>query len=226
MNLVGSRALGLMVIAAVLYWSSVALTMHVLEPEFNPIRAPMSAYVLGAYGPWMTTTYVALCAALLGVGYGLAKTLPRTRLTRTAFSVCLIAAGAVLVAGLFPMDFPPPPRTSSGRLHALAGLFAFPTMVLGAFLFSLSFRRDGYWRRISVPSLALSAGIIGVFVLAILSLLVLGFAGYAQRLLIALLFAWMIVVGLHLTRFPREKSLGGRQPNESAAGDGQKAGRV
>ena len=202
---VRSRALGLIVIGAVLYWSCVVLMMHALEPEFSPIRAPMSAYVLGAYGTWMTTTYVALCAALLAVGYGLATTLSRTRLTRTAFSVFLIAAAATLVAGVFPMDFPPPPRTLSGRLHALAGLFSFPTMVLGAFLFSLSFRRDRHWGRVSGPLLALSAVLIGLFVLAMLSLLVLGFAGYAQRLLIALLFFWMIVVGLHLIRVPREE---------------------
>jgi len=202
-----NRALGLIVIGAVLYWSSVVLTMHVLEPEFNPIRAPMSAYVLGAYGAWMTTTYVALCVALLGVGFGLARMLPATRLTRTAASVFLIAAAAALVAGLFPMDFPPPPRTSSGRLHALAGLISFPTMVLGAVLFSLSFRRDRYWKRVSVPLLALSGGCVGVFALAMLSLVVLGFAGYAQRVLIALIFAWMIMVGLYLFRSPREESL-------------------
>ena len=203
MNMVGSRALGLMVIGAVLYWTSVALAMHILEPEFNPIRVPMSAYVLGAYGAWMTTTYFAWSAALLGVGFGLVRTLPRTRLTRAAFSVFLIAGAGVILAGLFPMDFPPPPRTLSGRLHATGGLFAFPTMALGAFLFSLSFRRDGYWRKVSVPALGLSAGIIAVLVLAIFSLLVLGFAGYAQRLFFALLIAWMIVVGLHLTRAPR-----------------------
>jgi len=202
-----NRALGLIVIGAVLYWSSVVLTMHVLEPEFSPIRAPMSAYVLGAYGAWMTTTYVALCVALLGVGFGLARMLPPTRLSRTAFSVFLIAAAAALVAGLFPMDFPPPPRTSSGRLHALAGLISFPTMVLGAVLFSLSFRRDRYWKRVSVPLLALSGGSVGVFALAMLSLLVLGFAGYAQRVLIALIFAWMIMVGLYLFRSPREESV-------------------
>jgi type IV secretory pathway TrbD component len=47
---------------------------------------------------------------------------------------------------------------------------------------------------------ALSAGIIAAFVLMVFSILVLGFGGYAQRLLMALLFGWMIVVALHLTR--------------------------
>lgn len=204
MNTVSSRTLGLIVIGGVLYWSTVVLTMHILEPEFSAIKTPMSAYVLGAYGPWMTTTYFVWCAALLGVGVGLVRTLPGSRLSRIAFCFLLISAAAVFLAGLFPMDFPGPPRTSSGRLHAAGGLFAFPTMSLGFFLFSLSFRRDRYWRKVSLTALALSSGILAVFVLALLSLLVLGFAGYAQRLLFALLCPWMIVVGLHLTRFSHD----------------------
>ena len=203
--MISSRTLGLLVIVVVLYWTSVALAMHILEPEFNPIRVPMSAYVLGAYGAWMTTTYFAWCAALLGVCVGLARTLPRSRLTGFAFSLFLIASAAVILAGLFPMDFPPPVRTLSGRLHIIGGSLAFPSMALGSFLFSLSFRRDGYWRKVSTPALRLSTGIVAVFVLAIFSLFVVGFAGYAQRLFFALLIAWMIVVGLHLTRAPRAR---------------------
>jgi hypothetical protein len=64
-------------------------------------------------------------------------------------------------------------------LHALGGAFTFPTWVLGVFLFSLSARRDLYWRSVSRRLLVLSAGIIGVFALAIVSLLFLGFAGCA-----------------------------------------------
>ena len=216
MNLVTNRAMGLFVIGAVLYQSVVLLLMHVLQPEFSMIRAPMSAYVLGAYGPWVTTTYFVFCAALIGVGHGLARTLPRTPLTRIAFSFFLISAAGVFLAGLFPMDFPGPPLTTSGRLHAAGGLLAFPTMALGTFLFSLTFRRDRYWRKVSVPSLALSTGVIVAFVLALLSLLILGFAGYLQRVLFALLWPWLIVVGLHLSRFSRgsEESLRGPQSNE------------
>jgi hypothetical membrane protein len=153
----------------------------------------------------MNTSYVMLSAALLCVGCGLATTLAPTRLTRTAFSILLIAAAGALLAGIFPMDFPGPPHTSSGRLHALGGAFTFPTWVLGVFLFSLSGRRDLYWRSVSRRLLVLSAGIIGVFALAVVSLLFLGFAGYAQRLLVTLLFGWMILVGLHLIQFPREE---------------------
>ncbi|HEV8711718.1 MAG TPA: DUF998 domain-containing protein [Candidatus Binatia bacterium] len=198
---VGSvRALGWIAIGANLYWASVAVAMHFLEPEFDPVRAPMSAYVLGHYGAWVTTTYFVMGAALIAIGCGLVKTLHPSGRTNAALSLTLIAAAAFFVAGLFPMDFPPPPRTPSGRLHLLGGLFAFPTMALSALLFSLSFRRDGYWRTVSVPALTLSAGMIAAYALGFLSILLLGFAGYAQRLFMILRFVWAFLVALHLIR--------------------------
>jgi predicted lipid-binding transport protein (Tim44 family) len=53
--------------------------------------------------------------------------------------------------------------------------------------------------------MALSSGIIAILVLGISSLFILGFAGYAQRLLFTLLITWMILVSAHLIRFPREE---------------------
>lgn len=202
MSLVARRATGLIAMATAIYWWTVFFAMHVLEPEFSPIRAPGSAYVLGAYGPWMTTTYFALSAALLSAGLGLVTILPASGLIRSAFSAFVVAGAGAVLAGLFPMDFPGPPHTSSGRLHALGGMLCFPPWILGAFLFSLSIHRDGGWGRRSSILLALSAGSIGMLVVLVLSMLVAGFAGYAQRLVLALLFAWLTVVAIHLIRAP------------------------
>jgi hypothetical protein len=46
-----NRATGVIILVAASCWV-VFLAMHVLEPEFNPLKAPGSAYVLGAYGAW------------------------------------------------------------------------------------------------------------------------------------------------------------------------------
>jgi hypothetical membrane protein len=209
------HVLGLIVIGGALYWLAVVLAMHFLEPEFSVIRSPMSAYVLGAYGSWMTSTYFALSTTLLCLAYGVVTTLRRRLLPRIASALLLVASVGVFLAGVFPMDFPPPIRTSSGRLHALGGSVAFPAMALGVFLCSRSFRRDDHWGRVSESSVALAAGVLGAFLLGVLSLSTLGFAGYAQRLLFLLLVPWMVVVGLCLSRFRRssEESLVGPQPN-------------
>jgi hypothetical protein len=195
---ISGRTTALVVILGIVWWLVVFCAMHVLEPEFSPIRAPGSAYVLGEYGAWMTTTYFALSAALVAAGLGLAGSLPTTRLTRIACIAFLTASVGAVIAGLFPMDFPGPPQTVSGRLHAIGGALAFPPWVLGALLFSLSARRDHGWAQRSTALLSLSAGAAAVLIVMILSILALGFGGYAQRVLGLLLSAWMITVGLHL----------------------------
>lgn len=53
---------------------------------------------------------------------------------------------------------------------------------------------------------------IGMFAVLVLSVTFLGLEGYAQRLLIGLLFAWMIVVAIHLIRSLPES--GDAQPNQ------------
>lgn len=194
------RIAGVILILAAAWYSAVFLAMHVLAPEFDPARAPGSAYVLGAYGAWMTTTYFALCAALLSATVGFVVNLPATAGTRVACVAFVIAAGGAVLAGLYPMDFPGPPRTVSGRLHSLGGALSFPPWVVGTALFSLSARRDRRWIRRSGTLFGLALGCIGALAVLLLSVGLWGFGGYAQRLLIGLLLMWMIVVALHLIR--------------------------
>src|SRR5262245_758747 len=200
MRLISTPTLGKVVVASVLYQILVLSAMHFLEPEFSPIRVPMSAYVAGAYGSLMTTIYFVLAAGLLAVACALVTTLPRTRRTSMAFAVLVVAAMACLLAGIFPMDFPPPLRTTSGRLHALGGAVAFPGMTVGLRLFSLSLRYDSYWGGVSSVLRKLSAAMIAALLLMLSSILLLGHGGFAQRLLFVVLFSWMVVAGRRLIR--------------------------
>ena len=203
MPMISSRAMGLVVIASTAYNILAAFAMHFLQPEVSPLRVPMSAYVLGAYGTLITISYFVSCCAWLGLSYGLVSTLPPARLTRIASLVALFAVVGFFIAGSFPMDFPPPPRTTAGRLHMIGGILAFPAMTLASILFTRSMGGDVHWKGVSAVASAFSAGIVAAYVLMVCSILVLGFGGYAQRLLMAFLFGWKLVVGVHLTRLPR-----------------------
>jgi hypothetical protein len=200
-------------IASAVYYVLAVLAMHVLQPELEPLNVPMSAYVLGAYGSVMTTTFFVLCAGLLALGVGLIQALRRTRLTNVAVALTVIASAGFLIAGIFPTDWPPPMRSRSSQLHGLGGAIAFPAVTVATVLFSLKFRSDGYWRRVSVTALALSTGLLVAFALfqgLIAAAISEGvedrapdFLGLAQRIFFALLFGWMILVGRHLARAPR-----------------------
>lgn len=205
MSPVSGRTLGVLAIASVVYYVLAVAAVHLLQPELDPLTVPMSAYVLGEYGTLMTTTFFVLCVGLLAVGCGLLQALPRTRVIKVAFALTLIASAGILIAGLFPTDWPPPFRSTSSQVHQMAALVAFPAMTIAPGLFSLNFRRSEYWERISVAALALSAGIVAAeaFLLATSAVAFLGVGGVVQRLFLALLLIWMLLVGRHLTRAAR-----------------------
>jgi hypothetical protein len=101
------------------------------------------------------------------------------------------------------MDYPGPPQSLAGRLHAIGGALVFPPWVLGSVIVSLLFRRDPSWAVASRSLLFLSLAAVGMFALLVSSFLILGFAGYAQRLVLLLLSAWLLVVSRQFTRLSR-----------------------
>lgn len=170
--------------------------MHLIQPQLSPIEAPGSAYVVGRYGSLMSTTYFALAAALISPSLGLAINTEATVLMRLARVTFLIAAAGAVLAGIFPMDYPPPPRTTSGRLHVAGGALTFIPWVIGTLLFSLSMRRSRRW---GGSGTLLTLAVVSVGLAAVLPLSVrLGFPGAAQRVLLAFLFSWLLVVAVHL----------------------------
>jgi hypothetical protein len=188
---------GALILVAVGYWWLVFLSMHVIQPELSPVGAPGSAYVLGRYGGLMATTYFALAAAVVSARFGLKKNLAATTWTRVAGVMFLVAAVGAVMAGIFPMDFPPPPRTTSGRLHGIGGVLTFVPWVIGTLLYSLSARRDQRWFRCSGPLLALA--VISVIAAVLLPLSIrIGVAGAVQRALLILLFTWLMVIAAQL----------------------------
>jgi Protein of unknown function (DUF998) len=190
---------GLITIATVLYWLALIALMHVLEPEFSPMHVPMSAYVAGAYGGWMTTTFFALATALTATAFGLCNRAPDNVLTWIALLLFIVAAFGVVLAGIFPGIIS---RRSSIHWHGVGSRFAFPGMALGSLLFSLGFFSDPHWRRIAVPALALSGGGVLVFLLWT-SPVTAGLDGLMQRVFFAFLIPWIALVGFDLIRFER-----------------------
>ena len=173
--------------------------MHFVEPEFDPLKVPMSAYVGGAYGGWMTTTFFALAMALVATTFGIFAAAPRAVLSWAGAFLLITAAFGVVIAGIFPGIIA---GSSSVHWHAVGSRLAFPGMTLGSFLFSIGFCFDPNWRRISAASLALTSAVLVVHLLWFFGV-VPSFAGLMQRLFFALFVPWIVLVGLHLVRVGR-----------------------
>ena len=204
MDRLRGHTIGVIVISATVYWLMVILAMHLLEPEFNPMKVPMSAYVAGAYGGWMTTSFFALAVALLATTFGLLAGLPRNVLAWIACLLFLIATLGVVLGGLFPGIVRGP---LSIHLHAIGSVLAFPSMTLGAFLFSLSFCYAPHWRRIAAAAVTLASGMMVIHFLRLFHP-VPDVAGLMQRMFFLLFVPWLLLVGARLPRLSRETASG------------------
>jgi hypothetical protein len=193
--------LGLIVLGAIFYWLVVIVIMHFVEPEFDPLKVPMSAYVAGAYGGWMTTSFFALATALVAAVLGVFGTARDGGFTSVGSFLLVAAACGVVLAGIFPGIIA---TASSVHWHTVGSRLAFPGMTLGSFLLSVGFRFNPNWRRISAASLTLASGMLIVQLLWFVGV-VPGFAGLMQRLFFALFVPWIVLVGLHLVRVGREE---------------------
>lgn len=135
--------------------------------------------------------------ALFGVS--LACLVPRTRSSVAAAVLIVVFGLGIVAAGLYSCDPGCPNQNLSDEatIHRLASIVAFISAILGIALWAYCFRARAAWRGLWRYS-AISSG------LALVLLLVLNtteesraFAGVWQRLFIATLDVWCVVVGLN-----------------------------
>jgi hypothetical membrane protein len=163
------------------YFVIVLIVLHILEPEFDPRFRFMSEYALGDYGWLMTTTFFALGLAPLVAAIGLQNAYQSSRSTRIGLGLLIVAAIFIWLAGIFRDSIP----------HLLAGVVAFPSMVMAVLLLSWTFRRAAGWQTIYPVALFIGLAMLAMFFLMVADL---GMPGLQQRVFIFLFLLWLSFV--------------------------------
>jgi hypothetical membrane protein len=163
------------------YYVIVIIVLHILEPEFDPRFRFMSEYALGDYGWLMTTTFFALGLASLTAAIGLRAVNQLSRSTRLGLGLLVVAAIFIWLAGIFRDSIP----------HLLAGVVAFPSMVMAVLLLSWTFRRAAGWQTIYPVALFIGLVMLAMFLLMVADL---GMPGLQQRVFIFLFLLWLSIV--------------------------------
>jgi hypothetical protein len=169
------------------YFVIVLIVLHILEPEFDPRFRFMSEYALGDYGWLMTTAFFALGLVPLLAVIGLQNVYESSRSIRIGLGLLVVAAIFIWLAGIFRDSIP----------HLLAGVVAFPSMVMAVLLLSWTFRRAAGWQTIYWLAV-----FVGLAMLAMLFLMVadLGMPGLQQRVFIFLFLLWLSIVAYKSVR--------------------------
>jgi Protein of unknown function (DUF998) len=168
--------------AGVAGFAAIVLVLHCLQADYDPRRQLVSELALGPFGWAMLPAFVALAAALFGVGLGLGA----VGASPTCRVLLYAAAVAMLFAGAFPMGRATVP-------HIVAVVVGFVPIVLLAYLLPT---RSGRLRLLRAESWLLGGG-------AVVSLALANFGvplGIAQRLAVACVLGWLCVLSWKLVR--------------------------
>lgn len=181
--------------AGIAYFALAIVALHFLRPETDPIARTTSEYAVGPYGYVMSTAFFAMSTAMLGLVMALRRRAPAEVRSRWGLALLTWWGVAVLVAMVFPIDVDGAARTTAGTIHRINGPIGFLAVTAGAFLLSRRFGRHERWHPIHRPAMALSVVIMAAFVALAATLATQsGFAGLAQRVALATLVGWVLLV--------------------------------
>jgi hypothetical protein len=155
------------------------LSLHLVQPGYEPLHQLMSELALGPFGWAMVVAFAGLALAVFGVQVAIAT------LGASPWLRLLLAAAALsfLAAGLFPLG-------ATSEIHIAAIAIAFVLSVLAMYLFPSSAGRAAAAAPRSI-SWSLAAGVAASVVLGHSMLPM----GIGQRLAALCLIAWLVVLG-------------------------------
>jgi len=201
MKALSSRFCGSCIITGTLLCLFLFAILHLLRPDYNPLRRFMSEYLTGPFGFLGTAAAYLLAATLFMLLIGLWRSVrPCGFLTASCIFLGMVVI-SVCVCAIFPIDVLRPDGshstfTRSCIIHLASSAVLYVSLVALLLILPSAYRHDEKWRSLSLVTLFLGfltvASSVGlVFVPVYLR-------GLAQRAMGLPIFAWLFLTGLHL----------------------------
>ena len=196
----------------------IIVALHVIKPEIEPSWRFISEYATGRHGWIMKLAFLVWGASCAALAMALRDEV-RNRLGQAGLAVLMIAAAALVAAGLFPQDpvtAKADEMTTSGNIHAVASMIGIPGIPIAALLINSSlWRSNPAWRRYRLSLMwAAHATWISLALMAVYLMWALpragGFnpdvwAGWTNRLVVTAYLTWQLVTAFRLASSQRVK---------------------
>jgi hypothetical membrane protein len=178
-----------------------------LDPGYSHARQYISE--LGEDGRPYAAVFNAWCLAYGVLLAGFAVALGRGLGSRSVFIALLTVAATSIAGGVFPCDPGCAGRSPSARVHFLTGYVSLAAILLTPFLAWFAMSGNPVWRGHRAFTLA-SGGLLVAAMgwLAACHYSSRGPTGVAQRLVLGVQYAWMVVLAVRLWRLEGQRSVG------------------
>ena len=202
------RRLAGVAVVGVLAYVVLDIIAQVLPPRYNPITQAESDLAVGPYAYVMTINFVVRCvfSGALLVAMAVAMT-PTTRSRIGLAFWSLWALGAFILA-LFPTDLGATEHSLHGKIHVATAVIAFVAATVAEILLSRCFVAEARWRLLGRRATWISMS-------TLITLILFGpltradAGGLIERLFLASILVWVLVVAIDLYRGVGDMSIGG-----------------
>jgi hypothetical protein len=196
-------------LAGVAIFIACTVTMHLVQPELNPIDDAVSYYMNGRLGWILGLGLVALGGGSLALADGLRRRMKGSRQALAGASLLGLWSLGAVIGGMFPPDpigsWNKPPSLS-GMIHGGAAMVAFLAFPIAAVLLSRamaqvpeSFGRAGHLKILALLSVATLVAFFACLAPAFVNRppYVLGLV---ERVLLGFIVGWLVAAGLSMKR--------------------------
>lgn len=215
---VGVRRLGTGALAGVLVFLLVCTAVQGLRADLDWIAAPLSFYLVDAYGLWVRLAYSALSLSLAAIGIGYYQALSPQARSGAPLLLFVMAAAALATTAWAETNRPWLAPTFEGYVHGIAAQAAFLCTTVAMLLQSWRLRGDAQWRERFAIAFGLAlAGFAAMWVHALWREAP---RGLGQKVVVVLILLWLGLAAAWLRRSGRAPEASRSPVAEGLAGDG------
>ena len=185
------RGLGWLAVGSVAYHVLAMVALHVLQPEVSPLSAMVGAYLAGPYQTLSRTTFLAFALAFGALAVGVGSSLTGRR---SFAATALLGFSALGFGGVFLF----PERVTQ------VGAVVRPITLATMLRLSLVLRREPRWAPRGGGLVVVSVSLVLLFVVTFGWLLDLGLGGLANRVVLVLIYIWIVLVAWGLFGAPQD----------------------
>lgn len=170
-----------------------------LVSEYRFVGDTISELALGRLGAVQTVAFLVSGVSTLGLAYAIRQMTEGAWGSRAgSLLVGIYGLGALIVA-VFPTDRVDTPDdleslSTTGLIHVAAALVSFLCITIGMFILTRTFLSDPRWRSLSRWMALFPAGALSLLIVQSQG----PWVGLMQRLLVAVIAGWIIVVALRI----------------------------
>lgn len=196
-----SRFFGSCVVAGTLLSLITMGALHLLRPDYNPLRNFLSEYLVGPFGFLGTATAFMLAATFLILLVGLRLSVHPSGFLTASCVLLGVVIISVCVCAVFPIDVLPPDGshptfTRACIIHLVSSVLFGVSLIALLLTLPSAYKLDEKWRSFSQTTLFLGLLIL----VSSLGLILVPFylRGLAQRGMGLVILVWLLLTGLRL----------------------------